>query len=285
MPEAVTIFEVGPRDGLQNERRPIATADKIRLVDLLSDCGLTKIETTSFVSPKAVPQMADAAEVMSGIARRPGVTYAVLTPNIKGYEAAKAARAGEVAVFASASEGFSQKNINCSIEESFARFAPVLEAARADGMPVRGYVSCVIRCPYDGPVAPAAVAGVAQRLLAMGCYEVSLGDTIGAGTPGTVEPLIGTLTADIPAGRLAGHFHDTHGRALDNIDVCLNHGLRVFDSSVAGLGGCPYAPGAPGNVDSVAVARLMERRGFATGVDIDRLQEAAAFARTLRSAA
>ncbi len=285
MPEAVTIFEMGPRDGLQNERRLIPAGDKIRLVDLLSDCGFQKIEVTSFVSPRAVPQMADAAEVMAGITRRPGIAYAVLTPNLKGYEAARDARASEVAVFASASEGFSHKNINCSIAESIQRFEPVLTAARADGMPVRGYVSCVVRCPYDGPTSPSAVASVAERLLAIGCYELSLGDTIGAGTPETVAAMLAAVLDVIPAGQLAGHFHDTHGRALDNIDVCLAHGLRTFDSSVGGLGGCPYAPGAPGNVDTVSVAKLMEQRGFTTGLDLVRLDEAARFARSLRTAA
>jgi hydroxymethylglutaryl-CoA lyase len=285
MPEAVTIFEMGPRDGLQNERRLIPAADKIRLVDLLSGCGFRKIEVTSFVSPKAVPQMADAAEVMAGIARRPGISYAVLTPNLKGYEAAKAARASEVAVFASASEGFSRANINCSVAESIQRFEPVMAAAKEDGVPVRGYVSCVVRCPYDGPTAPAQVADVARRLLDIGCYEISLGDTIGAGTPETVAPMLEAVLAAIPASQLAGHFHDTHGRALDNIEVCLDHGLCTFDSSVGGLGGCPYAPGAPGNVDTVAVVRLMAERGLATGLDLARLDEAARFAKSLRSEA
>lgn len=285
MPDAVMIFEVGPRDGLQNEGRMIAARDKIRLVDLLSECGLRKIEVTSFVSPKAVPQMADAAEVMAGITRKTGVAYAALTPNLKGYEAARASRADEVAVFASASEGFSRKNINCSIEESIERFKPVLEAAALDGIPVRGYVSCVIRCPYDGPTPPASVARVAAVLLEMGCYEISLGDTIGAGLPETVDAMLRTVLDAVPAGSLAGHFHDTHGRALDNIDACLERGLRVFDSSVGGLGGCPYAPGAPGNVDTVAVARRLESLGLPTGLDIVRLEEAAAFARALRMAA
>lgn len=285
MPDDVTIFEVGPRDGLQNEGRMIAARDKIRLVDLLSECGLRKIEVTSFVSPKAVPQMADAAEVMAGITRKTGVAYAALTPNLKGYEAARASRADEVAVFASASEGFSRKNINCSIEESIERFKPVLEAAALDGIPVRGYVSCVIRCPYDGPTPPASVARVAAVLLEMGCYEISLGDTIGAGLPETVDAMLRTVLDAVPAGSLAGHFHDTHGRALDNIDACLERGLRVFDSSVGGLGGCPYAPGAPGNVDTVAVARRLESLGLPTGLDIVRLEEAAAFARALRMAA
>lgn len=285
MPETVIVFEMGPRDGLQNEPRPIATADKIRLVDLLSECGLKKIEVTSFVSPRAVPQMADAAEVLAGIRRRPGVIYAALTPNIKGYEAAKASRADEVAVFASASEGFSLKNINCSIEESFARFEPVLERAKTDHVPVRGYVSCVTHCPYEGAVAPQAVVGVARRLVELGCYEVSLGDTIGAGTPESVATMLEAVLEAVPATRLAGHFHDTHGRALDNIDVCLERGLRVFDSSVGGLGGCPFAPGARGNVDTVAVADLLARRGFETGLDRGRLEEAARFATTLRAPA
>lgn len=285
MPEAVTIFEMGPRDGLQNEPRPIPTADKIRLVDLLSACGFRKIEVTSFVSPKAVPQMADAAEVLAGIQRKPGVVYAALTPNLKGYEAAKAAKAGEVAIFASASEGFSQKNINCSIEESFTRFGPVLAAAAADAMPVRGYVSCVTDCPYDGPTPPASAARVAARLIEIGCYEVSLGDTIGAGTPQTVGAMLAAVLAQVPASKLAGHFHDTHGRALANIEVCLAQGVRVFDSSVGGLGGCPFAPGAKGNVDTVAVARLLEAKGFATGLDFAKLEAAARFATSLRAAA
>jgi len=283
MAEPVTIFEMGPRDGLQNEARIIATADKVRLVDLLSSCGFRKIEVSSFVSPKAVPQMADAAGVFAGIHRTPGVSYAALTPNLKGYEAARAAKADEVAVFASASEGFSRANINCSIDESFERFAPILEAARKDAIPVRGYVSCVVRCPYDGPVAPAAVARVAARLIDMGCYEVSLGDTIGAGTPETVAAMLDAVLQAVPAAKLAGHFHDTHGRALDNIDVCLERGLRVFDSSVGGLGGCPFAPGARGNVDTVAVARLLHKRGHATGLDEAKLTAAAAFAVTLRA--
>lgn len=283
MPETATIFEMGPRDGLQNEKRLISTADKIKLVDMLSDCGFRKIEVSSFVSPTAVPQMADAADVFAGIRRRPGIAYAALTPNLRGYQAAKAARADEVAIFASASEGFSRKNINCSIAESFERFAPVLEAAKADHMPVRGYVSCVAVCPYDGPVTPQAVADVAQKLIAIGCYEVSLGDTIGAGTPETIGAMLEAVLAAVPAAKLAGHFHDTHGRALDNVSVCLDRGLRVFDSSTGGLGGCPFAPGAKGNVDTLAVARLLERRGFVTGLDESRLKTAAAFAQSLRA--
>jgi hydroxymethylglutaryl-CoA lyase len=285
MLERVTIFEVGPRDGLQNEARMIATRDKIELVDLLTACGLKKIEVSSFVSPAAVPQMADAAEVFAGIKRRPGVCYAALTPNLRGYRAAKAAGAGEVAIFASASEGFSRKNINCSIAESFERFAPVMDAARADGMPVRGYVSCVVQCPYDGPVDPQSATTVATRLIDLGCYEISLGDTIGAATPTTVGALLDAVLGQIPAPRLAGHFHDTHGRALDNIALCLERGLRVFDASVAGLGGCPFAPSAPGNVDTGSVVRLLEKRAFATGIDQAKLAEAAKFAASLRSSA
>jgi hydroxymethylglutaryl-CoA lyase len=283
MSEAVTIFEVGPRDGLQNEAGLISTADKINLVDLLSATGLRKIEVSSFVSRSAVPQMADAAAVFAGIARRPGVAYAALTPNLRGYEAAVTARADEVAIFASASEGFSRRNINCSIEESFARFAPVADAATAAGVPMRGYVSCITRCPYDGPVAPQAVASVAQRLFALGCYEVSLGDTIGAAEPEQIAELLGVLLPGMSASRFAGHFHDTNGRALDNIGVCLEHRLRVFDASVGGLGGCPFAPGSAGNVDTVAVVAFLERQGYSTGVDQDKLATAARFAKSLRS--
>ncbi len=285
MAEAVTIFEMGPRDGLQNEKRLISTADKIKLVDMLSGCGFKKIEVSSFVSPTAVPQMADAAEVFAGIHRRPGISYAALTPNLRGYQAAKAANASEVAIFASASEGFSCKNINCSIAESFERFAPLVDAAKADAMPVRGYVSCVAVCPYDGPVAPSAVADVAKKLVDIGCYEISLGDTIGAGTPETIAAMLEAVLKVVPGAKLAGHFHDTHGRALDNIAVCLDRGLRVFDSSVGGLGGCPFAPGAKGNVDTGAVARLLESRGFNTGLDVTKLDAAARFAQSLRGTA
>lgn len=281
MPDVI-LYEVGPRDGLQNEARMIPAADKIALVDLLSAAGFAFIEAASFVSPRWVPQMADGAEVMAGIARRPGARYAALTPNMKGYAAAKAAGVDEVAVFGSASEGFSRKNINASVAESIARFAPVLEAAAADGIPVRGYVSCVTDCPYDGPTAPGAVAAVARMLLDLGCREVSLGDTIGAGTPETVDAMLAAVTQEVPAERLAGHFHDTHGRALDNIAVSLERGLRVFDASVAGLGGCPYAPGAAGNVATEAALRLIEAHGFTTGIDAAALSRAADFARSLR---
>ncbi|MEZ5871569.1 MAG: hydroxymethylglutaryl-CoA lyase [Nitratireductor sp.] len=282
MTERVTIFEMGPRDGLQNEKRFVPTADKISLIDLLSRCGFSKIETASFVSPKWVPQMADAGEVMAGITRKRGVAYTALTPNLKGYEAARAARVDEVAIFGSASQSFSQKNINCSIEESFERFEPVTQAANADGIPVRGYVSCVTDCPYEGRVDPEMVALVAGRLLQMGCYEISLGDTIGHGTPDTISVMLDTVLARVPAERLAGHYHDTMGRALDNIAVSLEKGLRTFDSAVGGLGGCPYAPGAKGNVDTIAVNELLAAKGYVTGLDAALLAEAAQFARSLR---
>ncbi|BDY16312.1 hydroxymethylglutaryl-CoA lyase [Sulfitobacter pontiacus] len=230
------IFEVGPRDGLQNEAREIPVSEKIALVDLLSRAGFSRIEVASFVSPKWVPQMAGSGEVLGGIARVEGVRYAALTPNMRGYEDAVAAKAGEIAVFASASEGFSQKNINASIEEAFERFAPILEQARHVDMPVRGYVSCVVECPYDGAVAPSKVAEVADRLFSMGCYEVSLGDTIGAGTPDTIARMLLAVRDVVPVGRLAGHYHDTNGRAMDNIDASLSMGVRVFDAAVGGLG-------------------------------------------------
>lgn len=284
MGEHVTIFEMGPRDGLQNEKAMISTADKIRLIDALSDCGFSKIEVTSFVSPKWVPQMADAAEVLAGIDRRPGISYAALTPNLRGFEGALAAKADEVAVFASASEGFSQKNINCSVAESLERFVPVMEAAKAAGVPVRGYVSCVTDCPYDGPTPPGEVARVAAALAEMGCYEISLGDTIGAATPETTATMLDAVLGAVPASQLAGHYHDTKNRALDNIAVSLEKGLRVFDSSVAGLGGCPYAPGAKGNVATEAVVGLLHGAGYETGIDLARLRDVSTFAASLRSA-
>jgi hydroxymethylglutaryl-CoA lyase len=283
MAEQVTIFEMAPRDGLQNEARLIPTADKIRLIDGLSACGFRHIEAASFVSPKWVPQMADAEEVLTGITRRSGTSYAALTPNLQGFERALAARADEVAVFASASEEFSQRNINCSIAESLERFRPVLARALDAGLPVRGYVSCVTDCPFDGPVAPASVAKVARALADMGCYQVSLGDTLGAATPETTGRMLAAVLDAIPARRLAGHFHDTRGRALENIELCLDHGLRNFDSSAGGLGGCPYAPGAKGNVATEAVVVLLEERGFSTGIDFTALAETARFARSLRS--
>ena len=282
MTDDALIFEMSPRDGLQNEPRPVSTADKIRLVDLLTDCGFKKIEAASFVSPKAVPQMADGAEVMAGIARG-AAAYTALTPNMKGYERARAAHADEVAIFGSASEGFSQANIKCSIAESIERFRPIVEAAKADGVPVRGYISCVAVCPYDGPTPPAAVARIAETLLALGCYELSLGDTIGAGEPDGVRAMLDAVLAIAPPARLAGHFHDTNGRAIENISVCLERGLRTFDAAVGGLGGCPFAPGARGNVATEAVVDFVERRGLKTGVDRGKLTEAAAFAQGLRS--
>ena len=282
MAERVAIFEVAPRDGLQNEARQIPAADKIRLVDLLSACGFAKIEVGSFVNPKLVPQMADTAEVFAGIARKPGVSYAALVPNLKGYELAKKAGADEVAIFASASEGFSRKNINCTIAESLERFVPVAEAARADSLPVRGYVSCVTDCPYDGTTPPRKAAEVAEALIALGCYEVSLGDTIGAGTPDTVGAMLDAVLSAVPVAALAGHYHDTGGRALDNITVSLNKGLRTFDASAGGLGGCPFAPGARGNVGTEAVVQMLERKGYETGIDSARLNEAAVFAKCLK---
>ncbi|MCZ0962580.1 hydroxymethylglutaryl-CoA lyase [Paracoccus benzoatiresistens] len=285
MPEAVEIFEMGPRDGLQNEKRLIPAADKIALVDLLSQAGFRRIEVTSFVSPKWVPQMSDAAEVMAGITRAPGVSYAVLTPNMKGYEGAKAARASEVAIFASASEGFSRANLNATIAESLERLAPVAQAAQADGIPVRGYVSVVTDCPFDGPTPPAHVARVAAALRDMGCYEVSLGDTIGQGRPETIDAMLAAVLDEVPAERLAGHYHDTAGRALQNIDASLARGLRVFDAAVGGLGGCPYAPGAAGNVATEKVAAHLAARGFAHGLDMAVIERAAAFARGLRGTA
>ena len=282
MGDFVTLFEMSPRDGLQNEKRPVATADKIRLVDLLTAAGFRKIETASFVNPKAVPQMADGAEVLAGIARGDAL-YTALTPNMKGYERARAAGADEIAVFVSASEGFSKANINCTVAESFERLAPVAEAARADGIPVRGYVSCVAVCPYDGPTPPEAVARVTAALFEHGVYEVSLGDTVGRGTPETIGAMLDAVLKVAPADRLAGHYHDTDGTALDNIRVSLGRGLRTFDASAGGLGGCPFAPGARGNVATEAVVELLEAEGFETGIDRARLAEAAAFARSLRS--
>ena len=276
------IFEVGPRDGLQNEARDIPVSEKIALVDKLSEAGFSRIEIASFVSPKWVPQMAGSAEVLGGITRKDGVRYAALTPNMRGYGDAVAAKANEIAVFASASEGFSQKNINASIEESIARFAPILEEARHIDLPVRGYVSCVVECPYDGAVAPEAVAKVADKLFAMGCYEVSLGDTIGAGTPDTIARMLLAVRDVVPVGRLAGHYHDTGGRALDNIDASLALGVRVFDAAVGGLGGCPYAPGASGNVATEAVATHLARLGYETGLDLDVIAQAAEMARQMR---
>ena len=282
MSDQVEIFEMGPRDGLQNEKRLIPAADKIALVDLLSRAGFRRIEVTSFVSPRWVPQMADAARVLAGITRAPGIRYAALTPNLQGYQAARAAGADEVAIFAAASEGFSRANLNCTIAESLDRFAPVAEAARADGMPLRGYVSVVTDCPFDGPTPPAQVARVAAALRDLGCYEISLGDTIGHGRPETIRAMLQAVLAELSADRLAGHYHDTMGRALANIEASLDLGLRVFDAAVGGLGGCPYAPGAAGNVATEAVAARLSALGLATGLDAAVLAQAADFARSLR---
>lgn len=271
LPQQVRLVEVGPRDGLQNEKQPIAVADKVRLVDDLTTSGLRFIETGSFVSPKWVPQMAGSTEVFAGISRRPGVVYSALIPNLQGFEAALTADADEVAVFAAASESFSQKNINCSIAESLARFEPLLAAASRHGLRVRGYVSCVLGCPYEGEIAAQQVAAVAADLLAMGCYEISLGDTIGVGTPGKARQLIETVGNRVPREQLAGHFHDTYGQALANIYASLLEGVAVFDSSVAGLGGCPYAQGASGNVASEDVVYLLQGLGIDSGVDLDSL--------------
>ncbi len=278
----VEIFEVGPRDGLQNEAREIPVASKVALVDLLSKAGFRRIECASFVSPRWVPQMAGSAEVLAGITRAPGVSYAALTPNMRGFADAMAAGADEVAIFGSASEGFARANINATIAESLERFRPVAEAARARGVPVRGYVSCVIECPYDGKVEPSQVARIASELRAMGCYEVSLGDTIGKGTPETVAAMLDAVLEVVPAAELAGHYHDTNGRALDNIGTSLEKGLRVFDAAVGGLGGCPYAPGAAGNVATEAVAKRLERDGWKTGLDHQVIARAAAMARGMR---
>lgn len=282
MAEFVEIVEMAPRDGLQNEARLIPVEGKVALVDRLSQVGFRRIEVASFVSPRWVPQMADGAEVLARIERRPGVRYTALTPNLKGYEGARAAKADEVAIFASASEGFSRANLNCSISESIERFVPVMAAAKADDMKVRGYVSMVTDCPFDGPVAPQAVARVAAALRDLGCHEVSLGDTVGRADPERIDAMLSAVLDELPAARLAGHYHDTGGRALENIEVSLARGLRVFDASAGGLGGCPYAPGARGNVATGKVDDRLRALGYDTGLDRDRLAKAAAFAIALR---
>lgn len=273
MTNAVSIVEVGPRDGLQNEQQTIDVATKIELVERLAGAGLKTVEAGAFVSPKWVPQMAASDEVMTGIERRPGVSYPVLAPNMRGYEAARAAKADTVAIFGAASESFSQKNINCSLAESLDRFRPIAEAAKADRIKVRGYVSCVLGCPYEGKIAPAAVVRVAAALYDMGCYEISLGDTIGVGTAGETAALIRAVAEAVPVSALAGHFHDTYGQALANIWAALGEGVRVFDASVSGLGGCPYAPGASGNVATEDVVYMLHGSGYDTGVDLDKLIE------------
>ncbi|MEL7151750.1 MAG: hydroxymethylglutaryl-CoA lyase [Pseudomonadota bacterium] len=283
MGDRVEIVEMAPRDGLQNEKASVPTADKIALVDMLSNAGFRRIEVTSFVSPKWVPQLADAAEVMAGIARKPRVGYGVLTPNLKGLERALEVKPDWVAVFASASERFSKANLNCTIAESLERFRPVVAGAQAAGMPVRGYVSCITDCPYDGKVAPEAVAEVTRALFDMGCVEVGLGDTIGAGTPESVGAMLDAVLDVARPETLGGHFHDTGGRALENIETCLECGLRVFDAAVGGLGGCPYAPGAKGNVATEAVLDRLTSLGFETGLDAEAVTAAGRFAQGLRS--
>jgi len=269
--DRVKIVEVGPRDGLQNEPREVPTAVKVELIEQLADAGLPAVEATAFVSPKWIPQMADHTEVLERIRRKPGVSYPVLTPNLKGFEAARAAGATEVAVFGAASEAFSKKNINCSIAESMDRFRPLIEIALKEKIKVRGYVSCVLGCPYQGDVKPAAVAAVAGALHDMGCYEVSLGDTIGVGTPGRTKAMIEACAQRVPLAQLAGHYHDTYGQALANIYASLEAGIRTFDASVAGLGGCPYAAGASGNVATEDVVYLLNGLGLKSGVDLAKL--------------
>ena len=271
MSGSVRIVEVGPRDGLQNEKTLVATAEKIALIDRLTACGLQSIEATSFVSPKWVPQLADAAEVFAGITRKPGVHYPVLVPNEQGYERARSVGAEEIAVFTAASEAFNQKNVNASIDESLARFAPVMARARHDGVRVRGYVSTVLGCPYQGQVPLTDVVRVARALHAMGCYEVSLGDTIGVGTPNKARAMLRAVAAEVPMAALAVHFHDTYGQALANILACLEEGVAVVDSSVSGVGGCPYARGASGNVASEDVVYMLHGLGIHTGIDLPAL--------------
>lgn len=271
----IRLYEVGPRDGLQNESKIVPAGVKVALINMLSDAGLTKIEATSFVSPKWVPQMSDNAEVMAKISRKVGVDYPVLTPNLKGFEAAVAAGVTEVAIFGAASESFSQKNINCSIDESLGRFAPIMARATAKNIAVRGYVSCVVACPYEGKINPEAVAEVAAKMIRMGCYEVSLGDTIGAATPKDIRDMVTAVRAHVPLDRLALHCHDTYGQALANILAGIEMGISVIDSSVAGLGGCPYASGASGNVATEDVLYMLNGMGIVTGVDLEKIIKAA----------
>lgn len=277
LPKRVRVVEVGPRDGLQNEANPVPLATKVELIDRLSATGLSVIEAGAFVSAKWVPQMADSAEVLAKIKQKPDVSYPVLVPNTKGLEAALAAGAQEIAVFGAASESFSQRNINCSIAESLERFAHVTDAAQSAGLKVRGYVSCVLGCPYEGEIAPAAVAHVTEALIGMGCYEVSLGDTIGIGTPGKAQRMVEAVAAKVDLQHLAAHFHDTYGQALANLLAVLELGVAVVDASVSGLGGCPYAPGASGNVATEDVVYMLHGLGIETGIDLDKLVEAGAF--------
>ncbi len=277
LPNKVKIVEVGPRDGLQNEKQLIDANDKIALINKLVDAGLTYVESGSFVSPKWVPQMATSSEIFEKLTKHKDVTYAALTPNMKGFDTAMSVNVDEVAIFGAASQSFSQKNINCSIEESLERFSPLVAAALNKGIKVRGYVSCVVGCPYEGDIAPEAVAKVAHKLLDMGCYEISLGDTIGVGTPASVSAMLDAVKAVVPANQLAVHFHDTYGQALTNIYTALSQGITVVDSAVAGLGGCPYAKGASGNVATEDVVYMLNGMGIDSGVDLDKLLEAGWF--------
>jgi len=277
LPAQIKIVEVGPRDGLQNEATPISAHDKIALIEKLADAGLSYIESGSFVSPKWVPQMATSAEIFEKLNRKNNVTYAALTPNMRGFEAAMTVNADEVAIFGAASESFSQKNINCSIEESLARFTPIMTAAKNANIKVRGYVSCVLGCPYEGDIDPEQVAIVAEKLYQMGCYEISLGDTIGVGTPSNVTKMITAVSGRVPINKLAVHFHDTYGQALTNIYAALQMGVSVVDSAVAGLGGCPYAKGASGNVATEDVVYMLNGLNISTGIDFESLLNAGWF--------
>jgi len=277
LPQQVKVVEVGPRDGLQNEAIPVSASDKISLIEKLDEAGVTYIESGSFVSPKWVPQMATSTEIFEKLKRNKAVTYAALTPNMKGFEAALAVGADEVAIFGAASQSFSQKNINCSIEESLERFIPIMAAAKKANIRVRGYVSCVLGCPYEGDIDPEQVAMVAEKLFEMGCYEISLGDTVGVGTPASVTTMIQAVSARVPVDKLAVHFHDTYGQALTNIYAALQLGVKVVDSAIAGLGGCPYAKGASGNVATEDVVYMLNGLGITTGIDFKKLLEAGWF--------
>ncbi len=281
MSEFVTIFEVAPRDGLQNIKKVIPTDEKIQFVNILSKCGLKKIEVGSFVNPSKIPQMADSREVMNGITRNLGVKYCALTPNLKGLERAISVNVDEIAIFVSASESFSQKNTNCSIAESIERYKPVVKAANEKNIPIRGYLSCVVNCYYEGYIKPDMVVKVAKNLTELGVYEISLGDTTGKGTPNSVSKMLDVVMNEIPSDRLAGHFHDTNDKAIDNIEICLEKGIRVFDTSIGGLGGCPFMPGAKGNVDTLKVFSILEDKGYTTGLDLKILNSAAKFAEKL----
>jgi hydroxymethylglutaryl-CoA lyase len=281
MSRSVAIVEVGPRDGLQNEKTPVASADKITLVDRLADAGLRRIEATAFVSPRWVPQMADHAEVMAGLTQRPGIVYSALVPNEKGAEAALAAGARALAVFTAASECFSMKNTNCTITEGIARFVPVLALAQRAGVPVRAYVSCALDCPYEGEIAPDTVADVSARLVGIGCDEIAVSDTLGRGTPERTAGMVAATLKVVPAAQVAGHFHDTHGRAIANVAAAWDLGIRAFDGAVGGLGGCPYAPGAGGNLATETLAAHFEARGIETGIDLQRLRGVGSWIRSL----